>query len=365
LSRRDVRARDLGLQFDGDPGDFNAITDVPAVEVGHATIVSGDGAKAVRTGVTAVLPRGREGVWEPLFAAWFSMNGCGEMTGTTWVQESGFLYGPVLTTNSHSVGVVRDSVIEWEIQRGLDPPYALPVVAETWDGYLNDMNGMHVRKEHTFAAINSATSGPVEEGNVGGGTGMICYEFKGGIGTASRKVRLAPRGTGYSVGVLVQANHGSRPQFRINGVPVGLEITENRVYQEGGSIIVIIGTDAPLLPHQLKRIAQRASMGLAKTGSFASNYSGDIFLAFSTSNRGSPKDRELLPKPPDPAPLDVRMLPNGYLDTLFEATVQATDEAILNALVRAKTMVGFEDHRVMELPHDRLREIMLKHRRFA
>jgi len=349
------------LQFEGEPGKFNAITDVAGVEVGHATIISGNGIKAVRTGVTAVLPRGREGVWEPVFAAWFSMNGCGEMTGTTWIQESGFLYGPVLTTNSHGVGVVRDSVIEWEIQHGFNPPYALPVVAETWDGFLNDMNGMHVKKEHAFAAIDSARSGPVEEGNVGGGTGMICYEFKGGIGTASRRPSVAP-GNEYSVGVLVQANHGLRPQFRIKGVPVGLEISENRVYQEGGSIIVIIATDAPLLPHQLKRIAQRASIGLAQSGSIASNYSGDIFLAFSTSNRGSPTDRELLPKP-DPAPLEVKMLPNGHLDALFEATVQATDEAILNALVGAKTMVGFEDHRVMELPHDRVREVMRKYNR--
>jgi D-aminopeptidase len=362
LTAREVRARDLRLQFEGEPGNFNAITDVAGVEVGHSTIISGSGFNAVRTGVSAVLPRGREGVREPVFAAWFSMNGCGEMTGTTWIQESGFLYGPVLMTNSHSVGVVRDSVIGWEIRHGFNPPYALPVVAETWDGFLNDMNGMHVTREHAFAALDSARSGPVEEGNVGGGTGMICYEFKGGIGTASRRPKLAP-GSEYTVGVLVQANHGSRPQFRISGVPVGLEIPENRVYQEGGSIIAIIATDAPLLPHQLKRIAQRASIGLARTGSIASNYSGDIFLAFSTTNRGAPSDRELLPRPPDAAPREVRMLPNGYLDALFEATVQATDEAILNALVRAKTMVGFEDHRVMELPHDRLQEIMRKYNR--
>jgi D-aminopeptidase len=349
------------LQFDGEPGKFNAITDVAGVEVGHSTIISGSGAEAVRTGVTAVLPTGRNDAWDPVFAAWFSMNGCGEMTGTTWMQESGFLYGPVLTTNSHSVGMVRDSVIEWEIQHGLNPPYAIPVVAETWDGYLNDMNGMHVKKEHAFAAIDSAASGPVEEGSVGGGTGMICYEFKGGIGTASRRTLVVPGGE-YSVGVLVQANHGSRPQFRIRGVPVGLEIPEDRVYQEGGSIIVVIATDAPLLPHQLKRVAQRASIGLAQSGSIASNYSGDIFLAFSTSNRGSPKDRELLPRP-DPTPREVKMLPNGHLDALFEATVQATDEAVLNALVGAKTMVGFQDHRVTGLPSDRLREIMQKHNR--
>ena len=361
MTEQEVRARDLGLQFQGESGSLNAITDVAGVEVGHSTIISGSGVKSVRTGVTAVLPRGREGVWEPVFAAWFSMNGCGEMTGTTWVQESGFLYGPVLTTNTHSVGVVRDSIIEWEIQHGLIPPYALPVVAETWDGFLNDMNGMHVKKEHAFAAIDSSRSGAVEEGNVGGGTGMICYEFKGGIGTASRRATLAP-GSQYSVGVLVQANHGLRPQFRISGVPVGLEISENRVHKEGGSIIAIIATDAPLLPHQLKRIAQRASLGIAQTGSIASNYSGDIFLAFSTANRGLPTDRELLPRPPH-APREVRMLPNGCLDALFEATVQATDEAILNALVRAKTMVGFEDHKVIELPHDRLRHVMRKYDR--
>lgn len=358
----EVRARDLGLRFQGEPGGFNAITDVDGVEVGHSTIISGSGDRAVRTGVTAVLPRGRKRAREPAFAAWFSMNGCGEMTGTTWIQESGFLYGPVLTTNTHSVGVVRDSVLEWQIQHGFIPPYALPVVAETWDGFLNDMNGMHVKKEHVFAAIDSARSGSVKEGNVGGGTGMICYEFKGGIGTASRRPMLDP-GSQYTVGVLVQANHGSRPQFRIGGVPVGLEISENRVYQEGGSIIAIIATDAPLLPHQLKRIAQRASMGIAQSGSIASNYSGDIFLAFSTTNHGWSDDRELLPKPASAAPREVKMLPNGYLDALFEATIQATDEAILNALVRAKTMVGFEDHRVMQLPHDRLREIMRKHNR--
>ena len=287
------------MQFEGEPGRLNAITDVAGVEVGHATIISGSGIKAVRTGVTAVLPRGRAGVVEPVFAAWYSMNGCGEMTGTTWIQESGFLYGPVLTTNSHSVGVVRDSIIEWGIQQGFNPPYALPVVAETWDGFLNDMNGMHVKKEHAFVAIDSARSGPVEEGNVGGGTGMICYEFKGGIGTASRRPSVAP-GNEYSVGVLVQANHGSRPQFRIKGVPVGLEISENRVYQEGGSIIVIIATDAPLLPHQLRRIAQRASIGLAQSGSIASNYSGDIFLAFSTSNRGRRRTESYCPNPRTP-----------------------------------------------------------------
>jgi D-aminopeptidase len=365
------RARDLGVPFVGTPGPLNAITDVAGVEVGHVTLISGSGALKVgtgpvRTGVTAILPRGKTKPEDPVFAGWFALNGNGEMTGTTWVEESGQLYGPVMITNTHSVGTVRDAVIAWSLARfkiDLDDKWSLPVVAETWDSWLNDINGFHVKPEHAFAALDDAASGPVAEGNVGGGTGMICYEFKGGIGTASRQVSDASGQ--YTVGVLVQANFGLRSQLMVAGVPVGQEIPENPAYasrarpnvsNDVGSIIVVIAVDAPLLPHQLKRIARRASMGIARTGGMASNSSGDIFIAFSTANSGAGGE-EGLPT--------VHMLPNDRITPLFEATAQATEEAIINALVAAETMTGVDGHRAIALPHDRLVELLRKYNRLA
>ena len=367
------RARDLGVPFDGAPGPLNAITDVKGVEVGHTTLISGNGPLKVgvgpiRTGVTAILPRGRSNVADPVFSGWFSLNGNGEMTGTTWVEESGFLDGPVMITNTHSVGVVRDAVIQWRIQHG--PPdesgywWSLPVVAETWDGELNDTNGFHVKPEHAFHALDSAHSGPVEEGNVGGGTGMICSEFKGGIGTASRIVKI--KDASYTVGVLVQCNYGVRSQLRIAGAPVGKEIQDgasreqyqSQQYQKKdiGSIIVVVATDVPLVGQQLKRLARRAALGLGRNGSFSGDGSGDIFIAFSTANAGAGKPTGVH---------QISMLANDELDPIFLATVQATEEAIINALVAAEDMTGINDKTVIALPHDRLREVLKKYNRLA
>jgi L-aminopeptidase/D-esterase-like protein len=315
--------------------------------------------------VTAVLPRGRDSLQNPSFAGWFSLNGNGEMTGTTWVEESGFLEGPVMITNTHSVGVVRDAVVAWRVKAG--PPdasgywWSLPVVAETYDGVLNDINGQHVKERHAFEALDSAAGGAVAEGNVGGGTGMICYGFKGGIGTASR--RVSARAGGYTVGVLVQANFGSRRQLRIAGVPVGEEIAGSPASALGtpdgdrgdvGSIIVVVATDAPLLPHQLKRLARRVPLGLARTGSTSGNGSGDIFIAFSTANPGAFRSSGLA---------DLKMVPNDQVSPLFDATVQATEEAVVNALVAAETMVGADNRKVVALPHDRLRDVLRKYNR--
>jgi L-aminopeptidase/D-esterase-like protein len=362
LAQGKPRARDLGIPFDGTPGPLNAVTDVKGVEVGQVTLISGSGKLEVgkgpvRTGVTAILPRGRESS-DPVFASWFSLNGNGEMTGTTWVEESGFLEGPVMITNTHSVGVVRDAVIAWRVKRGGPDEsgywWSLPVVAETYDGFLND--------EHAFQALDNARSGPVAEGNVGGGTGMVCYEFKGGIGTASRKLDV--RSGGYTVGVLVQCNCGGREQLRIAGVPVGREISGNKVWSgaassnqaDTGSIIITVATDAPLLPHQLERLARRASLGLARTGSTSGNGSGDIFIAFSTAN----------PRAAKPSGLpQLTMLPNDRMDALFAATVEATEEAIVNALVAAETMTGADNHKAVAIPHDRLREVLKKYNRLA
>jgi L-aminopeptidase/D-esterase-like protein len=352
------RARDLGIPFDGNPGPLNAITDVPGVAVGHTTLISGQGKLKVgfgpvRTGVTAVLPRGKDSV-DPVFAGWFSQNGNGEMTGTTWVEESGFLEGPVMTTNTSSVGVVRDAVVKYFTRKAKhQQPWVMPVVAETYDGFLNDTHGFHVKEEHAFHALESAQSGPVPEGSVGGGTGMICYGFKGGIGTASRKVSMPP--DNYIVGVLLQANFGGRKQLRIGGIPMGEELHATAApAKESGSVIVVVATDAPLLPHQIKRLARRVSMGLARTGSTAGNSSGDIFIAFSTAN----------PKAAQPGGLvALTMLPNDRMDPLFEAVVQATEEAVINALVAGETMVGRDDHKVLGLPHDKVREILKKHNR--
>jgi D-aminopeptidase len=370
FSQNRPRARNLGVPFEGTPGALNAITDVKGVEVGHSTIISGEGALKVgvgpvRTGVTAVLPRGKESTNDPVFAGWFSLNGNGEMTGTTWIEESGFLEGPVMITNTHSVGTVRDSTIVYRVKSGKPDPmgywWSLPVVAETYDGYLNDINGFHVKEKHVFEALDSAKPGAVMEGNVGGGTGMICYGFKGGIGTASRK--LDDRTGGYTVGVLVQANFGRRNQLRIAGVPVGQEITENQIAYENsprfdtdvGSIIIVVATDAPLLAHQLKRLARRASLGVARTGSSSGNGSGDIFIAFSTANVGAAKANVA----------QLTMLSNDRLDTIFEATVQATEEAIINALVAAETMTGVDNHKVFAIGHDRLKEVMKKYNRLT
>jgi L-aminopeptidase/D-esterase-like protein len=357
---RKARARDLGIPFEGAPGALNAITDVPGVEVGHTTLISGEGklqvgVGPVRTGVTAILPRGKHSA-DPVFAAWFSLNGNGEMTGTTWLEESGFLEGPVSITNTSSVGVVRDAVVKYYTQRGAQQqPWVMPVVAETYDGYLNDTHGFHIKEQHVFSALESARGDNVSEGNVGGGTGMTCFEFKGGIGTASRN--LNKEQGDYTVGVLVQANFGLRHQLRIAGVPVGREISEQTFRpQESGSIIIVIATDAPLLSHQLKRLARRAALGLARTGSVAGNGSGDIFVAFSTANPLAARREGIA---------QLTMLPNERMNPLFEATVQATEESILNALVAAETMVGRDGHKVIALPHDRLQQILKKYNRLS
>ena len=357
------RARDLGVPFEGTPGPLNAITDVPGVEVGYRTLVSGEGklqvgAGPVRTGVTAIFPRGKQAV-DPVFAGWFTENGNGEMTGTTWVEESGFLFGPVMITNTHSVGVVRDTVIAWQLKHGLPIPaedwWSLPVVAETWDGYLNDINGFHVKAEDAIAAMDGAHSGAIDEGNVGGGTGMICFEFKGGTGTASRK--LSQKAGGYTVGVLVQCNFGVRHQLRVAGTPAGYEIPGRPVWgDDTGSIIVVVATDAPLLPHQLKRLARRVTLGLGRLGSISGNDSGDIFIAFSTANARA----GLAPKT-----AALEMLSNDRIDALFEATVQATEEAVVNAMIAAKTMAGVDGRTVEALPHDKLRAVLKKYNRLA
>src|SRR5579862_3049498 len=357
------RARDLGVPFDGTPGALNAITDVKGVEVGHTTLISGAGKLKVgegpvRTGVTAVLPRGKDSQ-DPVFGAWFTLNGNGEMTGTTWLEDSGFLDGPVMITNTHSVGVVRDAVIAWRMKKA--PPdqngyeWSLPVVAETYDGDLNDINGFHVKPEDAWHALDTAHGGAVEEGNVGGGTGMICNEFKGGIGTSSRV--LEQKEGGYTVGVLVQCNYGSRQQLRIAGINVGRDIPEHTVWQKDvGSIIVVVATDAPLIPTQLKRIAKKISLGLGRDGSYSGDGSGDIFIAFSTANPGAVGTKGVH---------QLAMLPNDSLDPIFLATVQATEEAVVNAMVAADTMTGINNHTVIALPHDRLREALKKYNRLA
>jgi D-aminopeptidase len=355
------RARDLGVPFDGTPGANNAITDVKGVEVGHTTLISGNGKLKVgdgpvRTGVTAIHPRGKNAN-DSVFAGWFTLNGNGEMTGTTWLEDSGFLNGPVMITNTHSVGVVRDAVIAWKVKRG-EPDaegywWSLPVVAETWDGYLNDINGFHVKPEDAIHALDVAKSGPVEEGSVGGGTGMVCNEFKGGIGTSSRV--LDAKSGGYTVGVLVQCNYGRRDQLRIAGVPVGKEIPDHAASaNDVGSIIIVVATDAPLIPTQLKRVARKASLGLGRDGSYSGDGSGDIFVAFSTANPGAALSKGVR---------DLKMLPNDSLDALFLATVQATEEAVVNAMVAAETMTGIDGHTVIGLPHDRLREALKKYNR--
>lgn len=379
------RARDLGIALPGTPGPLNAITDVAGVEVGHVTLIAGEGRLErgrgpVRTGVTAVLPTGRDFL-RGVAAGWFTLNGNGEMTGTTWIEESGFHAGPILLTNTYSVGVVRDAVAGYVARRHPEQLFGLPVVAETFDGLMNDIDGMHVTAAHAVAAIDSARGGAVREGAVGGGTGMTCHQFKGGIGTASR--RLAARAGGWTVGVLVQCNYGSRRGFRVDGVPVGQEIPDLMPcvalretpahpwlarapkcptatgmaewgYPEGaGSIIVLVATDAPLAPHQLKRIAKRVALAIGRNGGLGEDSSGDIFLAFSTAEVRSDST----------GIATLRMLDNERINPLFEATVQATEEAVLNAMVAARTMTGADGFRVHALPHDRLVAALRKYGR--
>ncbi len=373
-----VRARDLGVPFEGAAGPLDAITDVRGVTVGHSTIVRGAGRLRVgegpvRTGVTAIFPRGRDNL-APVFAGWFSMNGNGEMTGTPWIDDYGLLLYPVAITNTNSVGIVRDAIIGWGRDKLIDASICcLPVVAETWDGDLNDIFGFHVQKEHVEAALAAAAPGPVTEGNVGGGTGMICLGFKGGIGTASR--RLSEKDGGFTVGVLVQCNFGLRRQLRIAGVPVGREITApepcydttekldsarsgercpagTRGATEHGSIIVIVATDAPLLPHQLRRVARRAALGIGRMGGIAGMGSGDLFLAFSTAPTGAPGAHHVT---------KVAMLAEQAIDPVYEAVVQGTEEAITNAMVAARTMTGADGYRVPGLPHEELRRVLARH----
>jgi len=353
------RARDLGVPFDGRPGPLNAITDVAGVTVGHATLIRGEGklnvgSGPVRTGVTAILPRGK-GATASVFAGSFVVNGNGEVTGLDWVRDSGFLEGPVMMTNTHAIGAVHEGVIAWKLAHGGPDAdgyaWSTPVVGETWDGFLNDVNGFHVKGRHVAEAIDGAQSGPVPEGSVGGGTGMTCFEFKGGIGTSSRK--LDAKAGGYMVGVLVQCNCGRRPQLSIAGVPVGRLIPERTIYDtEQGSILITVATDAPLLPHTLDRLAKRATMGLARVGSTSGNGSGDFVIAFSTANPSASTGGAGL--------RTATFLANDALDPLFEATVQATEEAIVNAMVAADTMVGVDGHTAIGLPHDRLKAALAK-----
>lgn len=353
-----TRARDLGIPLEGTPGPLNAITDIPDLTVGFATVIKGDSA---RTGVTVIHPRGGTN-HDPVFAGTFAFNGNGEMTGAAWVDEGGLLEGPIGLTNTHSVGIVRDTIIQWQAsQDAFFQKWSCPVVAETADGWLNDMNQFHVEPEHVLAALDSAQGGSLPEGNVGGGTGMICYEFKGGTGTSSRK--LPERLGGWTVGALVQANFGRRYQLTVAGVPVGQHLTEDAPFTNGenllaeqGSLIVVLATDAPLLPHQLRRIAKRATLGMARTGSLGGNGSGDIFLAFSTANPGAAHGGE-------EGLATLRALSNDKIDPLFAASVYATEEAILNAMIAAETMTGRDGITVKALPHDRLKELLRKYGR--
>lgn len=360
----DPRARDLGIPFEGTPGALNAITDIAGVTVGFETIVKDlPENKAARTGVTAILPRGGKTNDQPVFGGWFSLNGNGEMTGTTWVEESGFIEGPIMITNTHSVGAVHEGTIQWRLDQGAADSsgywWSLPVVAETWDGYLNDINGFHVRPEHAFAALDAAQAGPVAEGNVGGGTAMNCFEYKCGTGTSSRVTETA--GEQYTVGVLVQANFGRRDNLTVAGIPVGQHLRDDMVFSEElppeaetGSIIIVVGTDAPLLPQQLKRLARRAALGLARTGSIASNGSGDIFIAFSTANPAANQAT---------SGAAITMVSNEDSAPLFSATVQATEEAIINALVAGRDMTGNLGNQVKAIDHRALQDLLRKHNR--
>ncbi len=373
MPQQNVRARDLGIPFDGHPGKYNAITDVIGVEVGLTTLIEGSGhlekgKGPIRTGVTAILPSGK--IYTPVFANWHCLNGNGDMTGTHWITESGFLETPILITNTSSVGIVRDAALEWmDKNKYYDTAqnfwYSYPLVAETYDGILNDINGFHIKPEHVWHALETAKGGPVEEGNVGGGTGMICHEFKGGTGTSSRMIDNSLGG--YTVGVFVQANYGTRRQLTISGVPVGKglgdvllpfinttsteKISKKNDLSENGSIIVVLATDAPLLPHQLKRLAGRVSLGIGKTGAIGGNGSGDIFIAFSTANKIAFSRT---------AETSVIMYSNDLMNDLFAATIQATEEAVINALVAATTMKGINDNTIFALPHKEVINILKK-----
>jgi len=361
------RARDIGIPFEGTPGKFNAITDVKGVEVGYSTIISGTGKNIrgkgpVRTGVTAILPRGRQN--NPVYANWYALNGNGEMTGTTWITESGFLEGPIMITNTNSVGVVRDAVLKWYVKKGWyqeDFWYTYPVVAETYDGFLNDIYGFHVKEENAWEALDSAKSGLIKEGNVGGGTGMMCLGFKGGTGTASRVFKV--KDSTYTIGVLVQSNFGAKSNFTIAGVPVGKELKDTMnyeykappSYQPGdGSIIVVLATDAPLLPHQLKRMAARIALGVGKVGGRGENGSGDIFIAFSTANPTAFQRENFT---------SLTELPNDMINPLFNGTVQAVEEAIINAMVAAETMEGINGNKAYGLPHKLVMDVLKKYNR--
>ena len=361
------RARDIGIPFDGMPEKFNAITDVKGVEVGYSTIISGQGKNIrgkgpVRTGVTAILPRGRNN--NPVYANWYTLNGNGEMTGTTWITESGFLEGPVMITNTNSVGVVRDAVLKWYVKNKWykeDFWYTYPVVAETYDGFLNDIYGFHIKETNAWEALDSAKSGFIKEGNVGGGTGMMCLGFKGGTGTASRVIKI--KDSTYTIGVLVQSNFGGKNNFSIAGVPVGRELKDTMnyefkappSYQPGdGSIIVVLATDAPLLPHQLKRIAARIALGVGKVGGRGENGSGDIFIAFSTANPTAFQRNDFT---------NVEVLPNDMINPLFDGTVQAVEEAIINAMVAAETMEGINGNKAYALPHKLVMDVLKKYNR--
>lgn len=353
------RARDLGIPFEGTPGKYNAITDVDGITVGYSTIIEGDSA---RTGVTVIHPRGQHD-HDPVFAAWFPFNGNGEMTGAAWVEEGGFLEGPIGITNTHSVGVVRDTIIEWQVhQDKIFQGWSCPLVTETADGWLNDINGFFVKPAHVWNALENAVSGPVKEGSVGGGTGMLCYEFKGGSGTSSRK--LPEKLGGWTVGAFAQTNFGRRFQFTVAGVPVGQHLKDHAVWtngenpfkQDDGSLIVVIATDAPLLPHQLKRMAKRASLGMARTGSLGGNGSGDIFIAFSTANPGAARGDEKGLTP-------IHTLSNNFIDPLFFAAAYATEEAILNSLVAAEDMTGHKGFSAKALPHSQVKDLLREYNR--
>lgn len=368
VSAQKPRARELGIPFDGTTGKYNAITDVSGVTVGYSTIISGSGKNVrtrgpVRTGVTAILPRGRNN--NPVYANWYSLNGNGEMTGTTWITESGFLETPIMITNTNSVGVVRDAVLKWFVKTNWykeDFWYTYPVVAETYDGFLNDIYGFHVQEKHAYDALDSAASGSIKEGNVGGGTGMMCLGFKGGTGTSSRVVKI--KDSTYTIGVLVQSNFGAKRNLTIAGVPVGKELRDTlnnelkgppSYRQEGdGSIIVVVATDAPLLPHQLKRITARVPIGIGRVGGRGENGSGDIFIAFSTANPGAFKRQDFT---------KVDQLPNDLINPLFEGTVQAVEEAIINAMVAAETMEGINGNKSYALPHAAVMQVLKKYNR--
>ena len=349
------RARELGIPFDGNPGPFNAITDVPGVWVGHTTLIGEADTGPVRSGVTAIRPRGDRP--DLVYAAWYSLNGCGEMTGTTWLEESGCLYGPVMLTNTFSVGTVHQATIDW-VLKSYPVPFGLPVVAETYDGALNDIRGFHVKSEHAAQALENARGGPVAEGNAGGGTGMICYDFKGGSGTASRQLMVGERP--YTLGVLVQANHGSRAELTIAGAPIGKEIPELMPERppaeaaKNSSIIVVAATDLPLLPHQLKRLCRRVPIGLARTGAVSHYSSGDIFIAFSTAEIGQEDEHGLR---------QVATFDDWRMNPFFEALEQAVEEAVINVLCAAETMTGKGGLTVHAMPVERVQEILRKYNR--